>query len=331
MIDHFILHIGSVKTGSSALQSFFSRYEDELATAGLIYPRAEDHGLAVAGRTTSGNGAALARLFSDEEMSDDAVRKTAIDMMSVWHGERVLISSEVFEALRSDRVRLLADCLRRVSRRQSIVYMVRHVADHALSIYGDMVWQQGEKEAFLGFADRYQMPFLTTLDQYAEAFGAEALVSMVYDDMKEDLVGPFLDHFDISLARRPGAERVNRSLSRLELDVTRELLSVSQDPAFVRRLIREHAYQTRDHDVDALTMTDGELLRLEECWMAQIREVNQRFLTGEAKLNSCSDELHLHHASPSGQAISDIHRQLVDMLRAAVIAHDDVADLNRSH
>lgn len=281
--------------------------------------------LAEAGRPTAGNGAEIARLLSDPHASDADARTHLTDhlaRLSQSHaGQRVLLSSEWFETLPQDRLQLLLETAQGVTRDLRVLYLVRHVADHALSLYSDRVWRKGETDPFEAYIADYDCPFRSFLDRAASVVGREALMVRVYDDHRSSLVGDVLSLLGCPIDGESKGERVNRSLSRLELEMIRRLCSTSEDSAFVGRLASEHAYRTRSLVAEDLMITQRELAFLEDRLMGDIRHINQTYLTGEEKLNSCSDGLVIaDHREAHG--LNAREQMLAGMLEAALAAHE---------
>jgi hypothetical protein len=100
-MNELIFHIGTPKTGSSALQVFFSRNSGVLKARGVDYFRIGDFSLGMSGNISSGNGSLVSRSLlppgnpigiTDREPHIQAF----LDAIDASTCERGLISSEIF-------------------------------------------------------------------------------------------------------------------------------------------------------------------------------------------------------------------------------------------
>lgn len=334
MITTLTLHAGAAKTGSSAIQTAFVRERAALADCGVYYPASETDTLAETGRPTAGNGAALARALMDHELSDAAgdqlIDQWFKELSAAGHFKNVLVSSEWFADVPTDRLARLGATARDHNVRLKIIYYVRHIADHALAVYSDRVWRRGETASFEEFCKDYQCPFRDDLDSFSAAFGADAVSAHVYDDHRQALVHHIMDCVGAKDADAlVQNDWVNRSLSRIELEIIRRLQARAHDLTFVTRLAAEHAFQTRGLPVEHLTITPAELEQVEQRWEGDIRYINRTYLTGMEKLNSCSDHLAVEEYRDPVR-LSEREKLMVTMLEAALTAHDDMVTDSRA-
>ena len=335
MIKRLLLHIGAEKTGTSALQTWWVQHRQALAEKGLLYPSSDTDSLAAHGRQTAGNAASLARALNDQQISDQdsirAARRILERVIDEFHSyqasnkaiDSVLLSSEWLADSPPERLQAFAALCAEFAEETQCIYVMRHVADHAIAAYSDHIWRGGENMSLDQFIPRYSCRFQQVLTAYAAVFSKAAIHGFVYDDHRGSLAADIMAAMGYDCHDLPIAPRVNRSLSRSELEIIRELHDMAEDKAFVTRLAGEHVYQTREADTGPMAITAVELERLEARYMRILRQVNEEFLTGVSKLNSCSDDLIItDHSEQYNWTDKEI--MLVKMLEACVRAHDQM-------
>jgi hypothetical protein len=96
-----IFHVGTPKTGSSALQVFFARNHAVLRAAGIDYFRIGDFSLGIAGNISSGNGSLISRSLLPPGNPIGITEaqphiKALLDAIDASDCKRGLISSEIF-------------------------------------------------------------------------------------------------------------------------------------------------------------------------------------------------------------------------------------------
>lgn len=100
-MHELIFHVGTPKTGSSALQVFFARNYDVLKARGVDYFRIGDFSLGMSGNISSGNGSLVSRSLlpagNPIGVADPQPHiKAFLDAIDNSTCERGLISSEIF-------------------------------------------------------------------------------------------------------------------------------------------------------------------------------------------------------------------------------------------
>lgn len=331
--QNLYLHIGAAKTGTSAIQTHMVRHSETALKAGLYYPGSDTDTLANVGRPSGGNGASLARYLLDQHSSDQEIYDRLCSVMEGYNlmgRDKALISCQYLEQISPERVEMLQKVCANFAENTGIVYMVRDVADHAIAIYSDKVWREGDTRSFAEFIDDYHCPFEDVFTNFSSAFGPSAIHSLVYDDCRDNLIAELFHTVGIKGDNVALPEQINRSLSRLEIDLVRTLQIEGEDKAYIARLASEHAYRTRALDHERLEITSEELTRLEERFQPMITRINRTFLAnGNARLNSCSDTLVISETR-GGPSLDDNARLVVEMLKAAVSAHDSLVSKLRS-
>jgi hypothetical protein len=156
-----ILHIGAPKTGTTSLQTFFSRNRDRLLSeCHLWYPLYAHDRHAILGKPTTGNGASIARLFNRAKCPPEdweSARKEYLQSLELH--EKLLYSSENFFGLpeeRWPRVReFFGDSVSVV-----IVVYVRPQVAHLFSAYGQAVRNSGFHASYSKFIEDKKGLFL---------------------------------------------------------------------------------------------------------------------------------------------------------------------------
>lgn len=226
------LHVGTGKTGTSAVQVALARHRDSLAEAGLLYPIGlDDEAEALEGEITSGNAKWLGWLLTPrlrQPNFDAVVVERWIDAALERAGSRpLLLSSETLQSPDADACAPLLARLRARGRRVRVLYLVRHMLDHAVAGYAQGLKVGGRSERASGlpqFLERYESPFLRQLRNWGDILGGEGdLVCRLYDREREGdgLVRNLLRCIDPGLAAALPAEAappvVNRTPTGLEL------------------------------------------------------------------------------------------------------------------
>ncbi|WP_114964501.1 hypothetical protein [Alkalilacustris brevis] len=220
--DCICIHAGHGKTGSSYIQSSLALSQERLAEQGLFYPiGAEDRARAGAGHINEGNlvpgpGRTLHPKGSFRRFACRAAPLPG-------PGKTLLVSNEnifrsIAEAGFLDEARAVYP-----RARLRVLLFIRDPFEHAVSAYQQNVKRQGRADSFSDFLPGYRMPAAVLAALHAtNAAGAE-LVVRNYSRHKRALVECVEDW--LGLARgallRPRARRVNRSLTRAELELQR--------------------------------------------------------------------------------------------------------------
>lgn len=242
-----ILHMGFHKTGSSALQVFFSSAADELAVAGIDYPCPEpahniSAGLAVGNLPTLILQASGDHVFDHEQAKDfqncfsPRVARGICQLIDETPLDVVLISGELFPLVPADQ---LASFMTQLAQRHDpeLLCLVRDPFDFLLSMWKQQVRTQLYTQDFKAFVDdvltgRQHASMLTRFDAMAD-LGVPMTV-LRYERLRKNIVGGILQALrltepDLLAHKKPGS-RINASefASRTALAV--ELLQKTGDP-----------------------------------------------------------------------------------------------------
>lgn len=226
------LHVGTGKTGTSAVQVALARHRDALAAAGLFYPKGtDDETVALEGGTTSGNAKRLGWLGAPRLRPlnfDPAPVQAWLDGALAEAGDRpVLFSSETLQAPVPESIAPLLARLRAGGRRVRVLYLVRHALDYAVAGYaqGLKVGDPPDRSADLAtHLAGHRVPFDRQLSNWARILGGPAdITCRVYEEERlgEGLPRNLLRAIDPAFAEALPAdaapEAVNRTPTGIEL------------------------------------------------------------------------------------------------------------------
>lgn len=218
------LHIGCGKTGSSALQIWFSQTADTLRTHGIIYP--QDRKIDSSYEITSGNGGSAV-----ESIQAGNAKNFFEKLLANNPAGDLLLSSESFQILSSEQIIELRSILDEYKLNPVVIAYVRNLYDFAWSAYNQMVKRHGCGISFKDFAfSNVWRPLirqhLDVLDAFASHFNVIRVIH--YDSEKSRLDLAFLEAIGLNSASIPRMRSaiVNRSLSLFELELMRRLNGV---------------------------------------------------------------------------------------------------------
>lgn len=252
------LHVGLGKTGSSAIQLWLQKNFAELVSQGIVYPFDTEPGL------FQGNGSALAELLYKPQTTAAGDFIEAVDKLLARYAElarlknchSVLLSSEILSMAQLENLQVF-------SQRADLYFKCRIIAVARdpywwlWSAWGQKVKREGSTDDFMAFALENETWQAETLSRFIETFCDVRIVAYNHQNL--------IAHF----ARAIGIEElfyidpaelkrvVNRSLSKLELDILLRVNRVFHDAELSRR-ISDHLI-THLPDVEAYKHFDAEL------------------------------------------------------------------------
>jgi hypothetical protein len=239
--------MGFHKTGSSALQVFFSSAADELAVAGIDYPCPEpahniSAGLAVGNLPILILQASGDHVFDHEQAKDfqdrfsPRVARGICQLVDETPFDIVLISGELFPLVPADQI---ANFTTQLAQRHEpeLLCLVRDPFDFLLSMWKQQVRTQLYTQDFKAYVDdvlagRQHASMLTRFDAMAD-LGVPMTV-LRYERVRGDIIGGTLQALglaepDLMALVRPEM-RINASESASRTALAVELLQETDDP-----------------------------------------------------------------------------------------------------
>lgn len=225
------LHIGSEKTGSTALQHFLSINSKGLDQDGFVYPSSRDQ--LFYSQRRRGHFPLAASFFQDlpdfvsrREHHDNKTILDHLKKVIEFEGRKIILSCEHFSSrLSSDHIRIFSSALS--SHEVSIIFYMRPQKDLVLSSHATAVIN-GYRNRFYVESLSLDNPYLNydkMLGPWAEHFGAE---NIIVRDYRYLLKGNVIDDFmsilgvdDLSLFSRKGPR--NKAMSPKEVDFVRRI------------------------------------------------------------------------------------------------------------
>ncbi|MCK2097510.1 hypothetical protein [Thauera aromatica] len=147
-MKYLYIHAGLPKTGSSALQVFFSQNVNNLRSCGIEYFELENLSIAEAGGITSGNGALLSRWFlpqtHPEHYSDGhPIYENLLQLTKNCNCDIGLVSSEFFSNIPLERIKQIKDDFSALGVTVKFIYYVRRQDQYLVSAYLQQVKRHG--------------------------------------------------------------------------------------------------------------------------------------------------------------------------------------------
>jgi len=239
------LHIGTPKTGTSAIQAFLPLNRDAFREAtGIHYAESESDVRALKGKPTAGNGAQIARHLRarKRESFDKAMRMLNRDLAG-GH-PRLLLSSEAFWGLPDDRFADLAAALKGQVEIKVLAY-ARPQVKHVESAYLQVLGNRGLKGDIVEFFDGQNRKFFigTRLRFLQSLFGRDNVTVRKYDRktlVGGDIIDDVLDVFGAAWGpqfKRPA--EVNSSLDPEHYIYARMVAEAANGHAVGKRSMRD--------------------------------------------------------------------------------------------
>lgn len=225
-----ILHIGSDKAGSTAIQTHIFGNLDWLAGRGIEVPR--EHF-----RSGSAHGA----LFRDWSAEKAAGLKAELERLPA--AEHVLLSCEGLHFFDKDKLRILAHCLRGYAMR--IIFYLREQAD---VIQTGTLQQIKQGNRFIDLFEQMRAPiipdtrnYLGTVERWQEAFPGVKVDAVLYDRTQFPNDNIVSDFFTRVAGDTEGMQLINEEVnSSLDVISARALNLLDLETGIDRRPRREY-------------------------------------------------------------------------------------------
>jgi hypothetical protein len=213
------MHIGLTKTGSTALQTFFTKNIPLLNEQGVLYPIVD--GNPINARVWIGNAYTFSQSLYDGEYSPEGITSIAENLYfeALKAKKNILFSCEIFsEISESNIVELLLSSFKKYFSIE-LIFFVRDPLNWYFSRWKQEFKIRPETRDFATFIEEHPnqcalLPLWLSL--------ADAVHAFSYEEHKEDLLTPFFSSMEISLPAYPegaGSQLTldNRTLTDSEL------------------------------------------------------------------------------------------------------------------
>lgn len=218
-----IVHTGAVKTGSSALQAYFSANQANLAQRHIGYRKAPQLGRLDA--ITSGNGMPLFEAMK-AEWNQDAILKILSDYCA--DQPLSICSAEHLASLNAEKWELFRQACEYLSIKPTFVVFARGVEAFYMSSYNQAVKRLGESAQYADYVMKSREKYRPL--QHARAligiFGPDAVKLICYEEACSSIDIAFWKSLDLpheQFDRSVAGMKVNRSLVTCELELLRML------------------------------------------------------------------------------------------------------------
>lgn len=294
MAGKLVLHIGSTKTGTSAIQSALVRNRDTLRARGVLVPPGRRDEKAEAGRVTGGNGWMLhafkSRFRKQPNVALKRLKARLGEVLADTSANTVVFSSEALGGYEAQQLTELKSVLDQYFDDVQIVYFVRHLTDHAISRYSEYVKRRGMKKAFSEFAATYEAPFKAALENYETVFGRDAITCLLYEDVRDRIFDTFLETIDVPSDGLEIPKSVNRSLTADEIEVFRAINAKGFDRIHIAKIIEDFAFNTRKTGRRYPAIPKASIKSIEDNHRDVLEFVNAR-LKSPSRLQAASGEI----------------------------------------
>jgi len=178
------LHIGTHKTGSSAIQLFLDINRKALSDANILYPQligSASHALAY--YFGLGNRKLIEEL--NHNCSKDQQEKLLQEKILRFYGTHkdIVISSEEFSAIPAENINKLVEIKRFLSGRPIFIICYLRRQDHLIeSLYCQSARNAGFTETIQDFERRVNLNYYNHLNSYAKIFGRENIIARTYEN-----------------------------------------------------------------------------------------------------------------------------------------------------
>lgn len=290
-----VLHIGTGKTGTSAIQRFLADHRDELAAGGVLYPRA----MGPVRHTHLGHSAKLdehlvgSLVWQRGGHTDPAAYRAhheaaLLDEVREARPDRLLFSDEGLYALGPVALRRLRAQLDRVARERTVLVYLRPQDEHLVSRYQQSV-KVGETATLAEFAARDHSDlydYARRLAMWEEAMSPARVVVRPFQRDRfagGSLIGDLAAAVDLPVAVPQAQDVRNESLDAEAVELLRllNLAAVAKGarPGAIDNLAVVDRLATLPRG-PVLTLPDDVLDAFAAQWAAGNAEVERRYLGG---------------------------------------------------
>ncbi len=275
------LHVGTQKTGSSALQLFFYINRDILAEEGIVYP------LEWGGQAVNQNGDQIGNislLTSSHSYSDKEKADNFITLVNKY--QCILLSAEGFFLKNPSMQSGWLQDVKNANIEIDIIVYLRKQIDYTLSRYNQSV--KGDAFVYKEFWEWYQeqqvekiLNYKKYLDYFEDIVGQKHMKIRIYE--KEQFTGgsiyaDFMDALGLKLTDKYQIpkEKINISLSNSAMQVKRIINRIGADAGILNALIRPTLQNISEEEFSRGISADASLSYEEKVeFMKQWEECNE--------------------------------------------------------
>lgn len=258
-----VLHIGTPKTGSTALQYFLSRNRDQLASAGVVYPASVERGHAQHDLAFLTGGGYPEWATTQPASLDELIERTRIELDGQPTESRLILSSENFYWLSEpSRARNMLASLGYRPEQVAVVVYLRRQDEAVESWYNQLIKALGYSASFeQSIVDYGELwDYEAQIARWAAAFGSASIVPRIYCseggsfDVRRDFVSVLgLATSGLDFATAQPNLRLVRDLLEFQRVINRLPLPTPDKRRYHKQLIRLSS------DAPALGLDDAPL------------------------------------------------------------------------
>lgn len=274
-----IIHVGSAKAGSTAIQDACFLNSDKLFKQGFYYPT--EHCL-------DRRHLPLARFVGQLPAKDasSSIAQTLENYITKANNRAVLLSSEEFGGLDKEKINYFYEILCQHFDKIKIICYVRHPCDYLESVYKQKVKQEGIKETINEFLSTYiaGLNYLYFIEKWKHYHLAEVSVFPYVKSSfaQGDIVTDFFSKINVDSREFQTCRDRNQSqtslASTIVISLRRIFPSKTHDHLYSREFVLELDRKIRDstnHDINLLTLE--QYTRILESQRADIQILNEQY------------------------------------------------------
>ena len=196
-----VLHIGSPKTGTSAIQTFLAQNYDALNKSGIIYPGKGKSFFTNAqqGKISSGNGVNIAKYFRNPNNKQNQNAYSEFCKYITSQKKRCLLySSEAFWNLKKQHLQMMYDLCKRNNYNVKIILYLRNQKEMLIASYAQAIKSTSFTSDIYTYYRRkkFLLDYKIKLDMLSEVFGKKNLKIFCYT--RDGLIENFLNALDLN-------------------------------------------------------------------------------------------------------------------------------------
>jgi len=268
MKKKLFIHIGPGKSGTSAIQSFLSRNNDNLSKFNYNYPEIDSILESGQGRVTGGNAASLARSFLNDKHPfsiKDVEKKKAIQekLKKVLNQSEynLILSSELFSMLNKEEVFDLKKIIDNYNYDvRFICYLRRHdqivESDYAQQVKKHGYYKDIDQNFYKHIINAYN--FIRIINNYEDNFNNNSAEIRVYEKSQfknGNILEDFLDAINLYKEKDTfifNKGIVNPSPSRKMLEIMKIVNKINTNPRINEKLLdlvfKKEAFQKKTNE-----------------------------------------------------------------------------------